>query len=218
LRAWPGSSGARRAALGRVRATFARRSRQSDRRLHATVVVNATAAFQELAWYTRAGWVGEQLIHHVPSRIGALARRQESENFCKPFAGGQNRQFVDFALTWAFVGVGLWLSSVARTSERATVYVLLAWLGTTALHDFGLIALLLRFKLLPAVVFASAAVNPAEAGRLAILTGIDPELSVLGPVGFWLATTLGPQLTLLIGLGRLTHRTDAFSKGQPKDS
>lgn len=108
---------------------------------------------------------------------------------------------VTIALTWAFVGLGLWLSSVARTAERATVYVLLAWLVATALHDFGLIALLLRFKLLPAVVFGLAASNPAEAARLAILTGIDPELSVLGPVGFWLATTLGPRLTLLVGLG-----------------
>ena len=108
---------------------------------------------------------------------------------------------VTIALSWAFVGLGLWLSSVARTAERATVYVLLAWLIATALHDFGLIALLLRFKLLPAVVFGLAASNPAEAARLAILTGIDPELSVLGPVGFWLATTLGPRLTLLVGLG-----------------
>jgi len=108
---------------------------------------------------------------------------------------------VTVALTWAFVGIGLWLSSIARTSERATVYVLLAWLGTTALHDFGLIAVLLRFKLLPAVVFSLAASNPAEAGRLAILSGIDPELSVLGPVGFWLATTLGPRLTLVVGVG-----------------
>ncbi|HYQ03072.1 MAG TPA: ABC transporter permease subunit [Polyangiaceae bacterium] len=108
---------------------------------------------------------------------------------------------VTIALTWAFVALGLWLSSVARTPERATVYALLAWFGSTALHDFGLIALLLRFKLLPGVVFALAASNPAEAGRLAILTGIDPELSVLGPVGFWLATTLGPRLTLLVGVG-----------------
>jgi len=108
---------------------------------------------------------------------------------------------VTIALTWAFVAVGLWLSSVARTSERATVYVLLAWLGCTALHDFGLIALLLRFKLLPMVVFTLAASNPAEAARLAILSGIDPELSILGPVGFWLATTLGPRLTLLVGVG-----------------
>ena len=36
---------------------------------------------------------------------------------------------------------------------------------------------------------------------MAILSGIDPELSILGPVGFWLATTLGPRLTLLVGVG-----------------
>ena len=29
---------------------------------------------------------------------------------------------------------------------------------------------------------------------------IDPELSVLGPVGFWLAHTLGPTLSLVVGV------------------
>ncbi|HEY2406617.1 MAG TPA: ABC transporter permease subunit [Polyangiaceae bacterium] len=108
---------------------------------------------------------------------------------------------VTIALVWAFVGVGLFLSAYARTSERATVYALLTWLATTALHDFGLIALLLRVKLMPGIVFALAALNPAEAGRLAMLSGIDPELSILGPVGFWIANTLGPKLTLAVGLG-----------------
>jgi ABC-2 type transport system permease protein len=108
---------------------------------------------------------------------------------------------VTIALVWAFVGIGLLLSAYARTSERATVYALLTWLVTTALHDFGLIAVLLRMKLLPGVVFALAALNPAEAGRLALLSGIDPELSILGPVGFWIANTLGAKLTLAVGLG-----------------
>ncbi len=108
---------------------------------------------------------------------------------------------VTIALVWAFVGVGLFISASVRTAERATVYALLTWLVTTALHDFGLIALLLRFKLVPGAVFALAALNPAEAGRLAMLSGIDPELSVLGPVGFWLANTLGPRLTLCVGIG-----------------
>jgi ABC-2 type transport system permease protein len=108
---------------------------------------------------------------------------------------------VTIALVWAFIGVGLWLSSVARTPERATVYALLAWLVTSALHDFGLIAVLLRARLVPGVVFALAASNPAEAGRLAMLSSIDPELSVLGPVGFWIANTLGPSVTLAIGVG-----------------
>jgi ABC-2 type transport system permease protein len=108
---------------------------------------------------------------------------------------------VTFALVWSFIGVGLLLSAIARTPERATVYALLTWLLTTVLHDFGLIAVLLRARLLPGLVFALAASNPAEAGRLAMLSGIDPELSVLGPVGFWIANALGPQATLAVGVG-----------------
>jgi ABC-2 type transport system permease protein len=107
---------------------------------------------------------------------------------------------VTVALAWAFVGVGLWLSAIARTSERATVYALVAWIVTTSLHDFLLIGVLLKARLQPQVVFALAALNPVESARLAILSGIDPELSVLGPVGFWLANTLGPSITLFVGV------------------
>lgn len=105
------------------------------------------------------------------------------------------------ALSFAFVGVGFLVSSAARTTERATVYALVAWLGASVLHDFGLIGALLRWRLSPAAVFGLAAVNPVEASRIAILSGVDPDLSVLGPVGFWLANTLGPRLALGVGVG-----------------
>jgi ABC-2 type transport system permease protein len=105
------------------------------------------------------------------------------------------------SLTFAFVGVGVFVSSAAASTERATVYALVAWLGASVLHDFGLIGLLLRYRLPPPVVFTLAALNPVEASRIAILGGIDPELSVLGPVGFWLANTLGARWALLVGVG-----------------
>ncbi|MBL9026990.1 MAG: ABC transporter permease subunit [Myxococcales bacterium] len=108
---------------------------------------------------------------------------------------------VVLSLAWAFVGVGLWISSGAKSAERATVLALVAWLTAAVLHDFGLIGALLRWKLKPEIVFGLAAVNPVEASRIAILSGIDPELSVLGPVGFWLANTLGPRWSLIIGIG-----------------
>ena len=93
------------------------------------------------------------------------------------------------------------MSSAARSTERATVYALVAWLGVSVLHDFGLIGLLLRWHLSPPVVFALAALNPVESSRIAILSGVDPELSVLGPVGFWLANTLGARWALFLGVG-----------------
>jgi hypothetical protein len=40
-------------------------------------------------------------------------------------------------------------------------------------------------------VFLLAALNPSEAARVGILASVDPELSALGPVGFWLANFLG---------------------------
>ncbi len=104
------------------------------------------------------------------------------------------------SLAWAFVGIGLWVSSSTSSPERATVLALLAWLGASALHDFALVGALLRFKVTPAVVFTLAALNPAESARIAILSGIDPDLSALGPVGFWLSNTLGPSRALFIGV------------------
>jgi ABC-2 type transport system permease protein len=105
------------------------------------------------------------------------------------------------SLSLGFVGVGVLVSSAARSTERATVYALVAWLGASVLHDFGLIGLLLRWHLSPPVVFLLAAINPVESSRVAILSGVDPELSVLGPVGFWLANTLGARWALVLGVG-----------------
>jgi ABC-2 type transport system permease protein len=108
---------------------------------------------------------------------------------------------VTTALGWAFLGIGLWISSAARSPERATILALLAWLAASALHDFAIIGALLQVRMPPAIVFALAAMNPAESTRIAILSGVDPDLSVLGPVGFWLANALGPRVALGVGVG-----------------
>jgi ABC-2 type transport system permease protein len=104
------------------------------------------------------------------------------------------------ALALAFIGIGFLISAYARSPERATVLALVAWVMSSALHDFALIGALLRFKVAPVVIFALAAANPVEAARIAILGSVDPDLSVLGPVGFWLANTLGPARAFAIGV------------------
>jgi ABC-2 type transport system permease protein len=108
---------------------------------------------------------------------------------------------VTTSLAWAFLGIGFWISARAKTPERAMVMALVAWLCAAALHDFALVGVLLRFRLAPGVVFGLAAANPVEAARIAILGSVDPDLSVLGPGGFWLANKLGANLGLAIGAG-----------------
>jgi ABC-2 type transport system permease protein len=107
---------------------------------------------------------------------------------------------VTTSLAWAFLGIGLWISAGARTAERATVLALASWAVASALHDFALIGVLLRFRLAPAAVFGLAAANPVEAARVAVLGAVDPDLSVLGPVGFWIATALGARLSVVVGV------------------
>jgi hypothetical protein len=107
---------------------------------------------------------------------------------------------VGSSLLWAFVGLGLWLSAAVRNPARATIYVLLGWALGVALLDFGLLSLMLQWRLSPRLVFALAALNPVQAARLALLAGAEPDLGTLGPVGFYLATRLSPGLLYALGL------------------
>ena len=110
---------------------------------------------------------------------------------------------VSAALLWTFVGLGLLISTVVRTLTRGQTYVLLTYAAGIALLDFALVGMMLQWRLKPEGVFVLAALNPVEAARLALLSAAEPELSVLGPVGFFLATRLGPERLFALGVAWL---------------
>lgn len=107
---------------------------------------------------------------------------------------------VSAALLLAFVGTGIAISTLVRSPARAMIALLLAWALGVALLDFALVGLMLRLRLNPQTVFLLAGLNPVEAARLALLSSAEPELSVLGPVGFYLANRLGPTLLFAVGI------------------
>lgn len=104
------------------------------------------------------------------------------------------------ALIWAFTGVGLAISVVVRQPARAVLVLLGVWVLGAALLDFGLIGLMLRFRLHAPTVIALAALNPVEAARLALLSSAEPTLAILGPVGFYLTHHLGPAWVTALGI------------------
>jgi ABC-2 type transport system permease protein len=104
------------------------------------------------------------------------------------------------ALLFAFAGIGVAISTFVRNPARATTYLILAWALGVALLDFGLIGLMLKWRLDPQAVFTLAALNPVEAARLALLSGVEPDLASLGPVGFYLANRLGSNLLFVLGV------------------
>jgi Cu-processing system permease protein len=107
---------------------------------------------------------------------------------------------VSAGLAIAFAGIGIAISTFVRHAGRAMVALLLSWALAAALYDFGLVGAMLRLRLEPRLVIALAAVNPVEAARLALLSGLTPDLPTLGPVGFWLATRIAPGVRLALGV------------------
>ncbi|MBM4366625.1 MAG: ABC transporter permease subunit [Deltaproteobacteria bacterium] len=102
---------------------------------------------------------------------------------------------------FCFAALGMMIGAYSRSSESALVRALLLWAACALLVDFIVLGLLLRWDLSPFAVFATASLNPMQAGRVGILASIDPEMGALGPVGTWAVVTLGAPLTTLWGLG-----------------
>ena len=107
---------------------------------------------------------------------------------------------VDAALAWAFVGIGVLVSTSTRHPVRTLVAIVVVWAAAVLLVDAALVGVLLRWRLDPHVVFALAAANPVEEARLALLSGVDHDLSTLGPVGFYLAQHVGDGALYALGL------------------
>jgi ABC-2 type transport system permease protein len=107
---------------------------------------------------------------------------------------------VSATLLWAFVGLGLAVSARTRNQARAMVWGLLLWAGSVALLDLALVGLLLQWRVDARSLFVLASVNPVQSARLALLSGVEPDLGTLGPVGFYLSHALGSRALLAIGL------------------
>lgn len=103
-------------------------------------------------------------------------------------------------LIWAFCGLGLWVSTTVPNGARATMYLLLIWVAGIALLDFALAGMMLQWRVEPRVVFVLATLNPVQSVRMALLSSADPELSVLGPVGFYLANRIGSTGLYALGV------------------
>ncbi len=179
---------------------------------HSAIVRAKVSGFGELMIsqpVKRSSWFWALLVSRLIICVGPLVLLVLSSFVASAFVEpepGMNmvilRSFgICAALIFSFVAMGLYVSARARSTERAIVWALIVLVVTAALHDVVLITVLLRTRLPPEVVFFLSAINPSEAARVGLLTSVDPELSVLGPVGFWLANSLGSTNALALAMG-----------------
>ncbi len=135
------------------------------------------------------------LLAVVVAGFGALVLDQQV-----PWAYLGSMLLAASTLIVAFVGIGMLISTTGKNQSRTLIYALVVWAGGIALLDFALIGLMLQWRLNPETVFALAALNPVQDARFILLSSAEPELSILGPVGFFMVNRLGTDWLTLIGV------------------
>lgn len=107
---------------------------------------------------------------------------------------------ISVSLLTCFTGIGMLLAAGARSQARAMMGILAIWALVIAFMDFALLGMMLQWRLNPRTIFLLAAINPMQAARMGLLSSAEPELSVFGPVGFFLANRIGATGLLMLGV------------------
>jgi len=106
-------------------------------------------------------------------------------------------------LTLCFVAVGLFLSTITATRARAITFGIVAWFALVALGTLGVIVLFVRWGVSEQALIVWSFMNPIEAFRIGVVSALDPDLSLLGPVGVSIVERLGNGGTTALAAGTL---------------
>jgi len=88
------------------------------------------------------------------------------------------------SLALCFLGLGMLISTLARSSDVATGSAFLLWLFLLLFMDLILLGVMIRSGLSPEGVIAVALVNPLQVFRTAAMLLFDPQLVLLGPSAY----------------------------------
>lgn len=88
------------------------------------------------------------------------------------------------SLAWCFLGIGMLISTIARSSDVAQGAAFLVWLVLLLFLDLILLGVLIQERLPPDTAVAIALANPLQVFRTATMMLFDPQLVLLGPTAY----------------------------------
>ncbi|MBT3197366.1 MAG: ABC transporter permease subunit [Gammaproteobacteria bacterium] len=102
-----------------------------------------------------------------------------------------------FSLSWCFLGIGMLLSTLARSPDVAQGSAFLLWLFLLLFLDLILLGVLIQEQAPLEAIVAIALSNPLQLFRTASMLLFDPQLVLLGPSAHLILDTFGETLYLL---------------------
>ena len=95
------------------------------------------------------------------------------------------------AMAMCFLGFGMLISSIARTTDVAQGAAFLLWLMFLLFLDLILLGVMIQGKVAPEIAVTLALANPLQVFRTAALSMFDPQLIVLGPSAYVILDLFG---------------------------
>ncbi|MCU7907181.1 MAG: ABC transporter permease [Candidatus Thiodiazotropha sp. (ex Epidulcina cf. delphinae)] len=95
------------------------------------------------------------------------------------------------ALAWCFLGIGMLISSLARSADVAQGAAFVVWLTLLLFLDLILLGVLIQEHLPAETAVAIALANPMQVFRTATMMLFDPQLVLLGPTAYIILDNFG---------------------------
>ncbi len=94
-------------------------------------------------------------------------------------------------LSWCFLGLGMYISTLVKKQEWGLGLSILIWLVLLLFIDVILIGLMLRQQIMESVIVAVALLNPIMVFRTGAVLLFDPELTSMGPASYVILDNMG---------------------------
>jgi ABC-2 type transport system permease protein len=88
------------------------------------------------------------------------------------------------SLAWCFLGIGMLISTLARSSDVAQGAAFITWLILLLFLDLILLGIMIQEDLPPDTAVTIALINPLQVFRTATMMLFDPQLVLLGPTAY----------------------------------
>ena len=96
-----------------------------------------------------------------------------------------------FSLSFVFLGLAFFLSTILKSTDIALGASFVVWIFLLAFIDIALMGLMLQNRVDDELIITLAMLNPIEVFRIGAISLFDPELTVIGPVAYYILDTLG---------------------------
>jgi len=105
-----------------------------------------------------------------------------------------------FSLSFVFLGLAFFLSTIVKSTDVALGSSFVVWIAMLAFIDIALMGLMLQNRISDEVIITLAMLNPIEVFRIGAISLFDPELTVIGPVAYYLLDTLGSKILIVYAI------------------